>query len=130
MTYDGEGKLTTITGPANLNGERYSLTYAYDTTVDIYVEKVTDNSGYFSTSTHDFRFGEATSPTEDNAQVISNSYDRLGRLISVVGPYEQGTVNDTIDFSYAPVDPTHAPPVLFAQTSHIDNLLDPRSQPA
>jgi Salmonella virulence plasmid 65kDa B protein/Insecticide toxin TcdB middle/N-terminal region len=37
MTYDGEGKLTAVTGPANLNGERYRLTYAYDTTVDIYV---------------------------------------------------------------------------------------------
>jgi len=43
MSYDGEGKLATIKGPANLNGERYSLTYAYDTTVDIYVESVTDN---------------------------------------------------------------------------------------
>ena len=33
MTYDGEGKLTKITGPANLNGERYSLAYTYDTVV-------------------------------------------------------------------------------------------------
>jgi hypothetical protein len=26
---------------ANLNGERYSLAYTYDTTVDVYVESVT-----------------------------------------------------------------------------------------
>src|SRR5262249_39410706 len=110
MTYDGEGKLTAVTGPANLNGERYSLTYNYDTTVDIYVEKVTDSFGYFSTSTHDFRFGEVTSTTDENAQVITNSYDNFGRLIHVTGPYEQGTVNTTIDLSYAPLDPTHPPP--------------------
>ena len=49
-------------------------------TVDVYVEKVTDSFGYFSTSAHDFRFAEATSTTDENALVISNSYDNFGRL--------------------------------------------------
>src|SRR5262249_9098263 len=95
MHFDGEGKLTNVTGPANLNNERYSLAYTYDTTVGVYVESVTDSFGYVSNSTHDFRFGEVTSTTDKNGQVITNSYDNFGRLIHVVGPYEQGSNNNT-----------------------------------
>src|SRR5262249_33481022 len=126
-------KLTTLTGPANLNGERYSLTYTYDTTVDVYPESVTDSFGYVSTSTHDFRFGEVLLETDENGQVITNSYDNFGRLIHVTGPYQQLATGNptTIDFPYpAPLAPPPPPasslPIPSAKTIHIDTLLDPQ----
>jgi RHS repeat-associated protein len=121
MTYDGEGKLITITGPANANGQRYSLAYTYDTTVDVYVESVTDSFSDVSNSTHDFKFGEVTSTTDENGQVVSHTYDNFGRCVTVTGPYEQVTNNNTISFSYTP-----GAAVPFALTSHIDTLLDPQ----
>jgi RHS repeat-associated protein len=117
MTYDGEGKLTTVTSPANLNGERYSLTYTYDNVVDVHVESVTDSFGYVSTSTHNFKFAEVLSATDENGQVTSSTYDNFGRLVSVTGPYEQGTGTATVDFSYSPFDT-----VPWALTSHVDSF--------
>jgi hypothetical protein len=122
MSYDSEGKLTTVTGPANLNGERYGLTYIYDTVVRVHVESVTDNfpapqGPYVSTSTHDYKFAEVTSATDENGQVVSNAYDNFGRLATVIGPYEQGTGNTTITFAYSPL--TAVP---WALTSHVDTL--------
>src|SRR5262249_12900914 len=117
ITYDGEGKLTRVTGPANLNGERYSLTYTYDPVVRIHVESVTDSFNCVSTSTHDFKFAEVTSATDENGQVISNTYDAFGRLVSVTGPYEQGTGKTTIDLSYSPFAA-----VPWALTRHVDSF--------
>src|SRR5262249_29137954 len=117
MTYDGEGKLTSVVGPANLNGERYSLTYTYDPVVRVHVESVTDSFNDVSTSTHDFKFAEVTSTTDENGQVVSNSFDTFGRVVSVTGPYEQGTGTTTIDFSYSPFA---AKP--WALTRHVDSF--------
>jgi YD repeat-containing protein len=136
MTYDPEGKLTTVTGPANLNGERYNLAYTYDATVDVYVESVTDSFGYVSNSTHDFRFGEVATSTDENGQPITNIYDNFGRLIHVTGPYQQVATGKptTIDITYPdtlvpppPATPPAPPlPIPSAKTSHIDTLLDPQ----
>src|SRR5262249_44172200 len=109
-------------GPANLNGERYSLAYTYDTTVDVYVESITDSFGYVSNLTHDFRFGEVASMTDENGQVITKGYDSVGRLVQVIGPYEQGSSDHTIAFSYPPLIPPAVPPAPWALTSHIDKL--------
>src|SRR5215472_13266238 len=117
MTYDGEGKLTSVVGPANLNGERYSLAYTYDNVVRIHVESVTDSFNEVSTSTHDFKFAEVTSTTDENGQVLSNTYDTFGRAVTVTGPYEQGTGTTTIDLSYSP---SATPP--WALTRHVDSF--------
>jgi RHS repeat-associated protein len=117
MTYDSEGKLTNIVGPANLNGQRYSLTYTYDPVVRVHVESVTDSFNYVSTSTHDFKFAEITSVTDDNGQVITNTYDDFGRISKVIGPYEQGTTNTTATFTYSPFAA-----VPWALTSHFDTF--------
>src|SRR5262249_24509064 len=101
----------------NLNGERYSLAYTYDNVVRIHVESVTDSFNCVSTSTHDFKFAEVTSATDENGQVISNTYDNFGRLVTVTGPYEQGTGTTTIDFSYNPFAA-----VPWALTRHIDSF--------
>ncbi len=117
MTYDTEGKLGSVTGPANLNGARYSLTYAYDPVVRVHVESVTDSFGYVSTSTHNFKFAEILTTTDRNGQTVTNGYDNFGRLVAVTGPYEQGTGNTTIDLAYSP-----SAAVPWALTRHIDSF--------
>ncbi|MBO0879585.1 MAG: hypothetical protein J2P17_04285, partial [Mycobacterium sp.] len=110
--------------------DRYSLVYTYDSVVDVYVESITDSFGYVSNSTHDFKFGEVASTTDENGQLITNKYDSVGRLIQVIGPYQRQPTpsnpnpDPTIAITYAPVDPAHAPRVPWAVTSHIDGLLD------
>src|SRR5262249_4320468 len=112
---------------ANLNGDRYSLTYTYDTTVDVYVESVTDSFSYVSNAAHDFRFGEVKQSIDENGQVITNKYDNFGRLSFVIGPYQQASGPHTIDITYPdPLARSPATPALSAKTSHIDTLLDPQ----
>src|SRR5262249_46815488 len=136
MTYDVEGKLLTLTGPANLNNERYSLAYTYDAVVDVYVESVTDSFGYVSNATHDFRFGEVATSTDENGQPITNSYDNFGRLVHVTGPHQQPAPSSPTPTATPSPDPLAPPPpapppapplpIPSAKTSHIDTLLDPQ----
>ena len=118
MTYDGEGKLTNVVGPANLNGERYRLAYTYDTVVRVHVESVTDSFGHVSTSTHDFKFGETTSTTDKNGQVVSNSYDTLrSRRLRDRTLRAGHRASQPSDFSYSPFA---AKP--WALTRHVDGF--------
>ena len=114
MTYFDNGNLRSVTNPPNEAGQRYRLEYVYDSTVDTYVESITDSFGLQSTSTHDFKFGVEDSTTDFNDQVIRNTYDAVGRLDTVVGPYESGS-QITIDFDYHP-----EADVPYAITRHID----------
>ena len=120
LIYDGEGKLTRAVGPANLNGERATLDYTYDTVVREHVESLIDQFLYRSTATHNFKFAEALTTTDRNGQRITNTYDPFGRPTTVTGPYEQGTGRTTIDFSYNPLVPKP-----WALTRHVDTFRSP-----
>jgi YD repeat-containing protein len=85
--------------------------------VRVHVESVTDSFGYVSTATHNFKFAEILTATDRNGQIVSNAYDNFGRLVSVIGPYEQGTGAATITFAYNPLAA-----VPWALTSHIDSF--------
>jgi RHS repeat-associated protein len=117
MVYDGEGKRIRVVGPANLNGQRTTLDYVYDTVVSAHIESVTDQFLYRSTASHNFKFGEIVTATDSNGQRVTKTYDRFGRLATVVGPYEQGTGRTTIDFTYNPLAP-----VPWALTRHVDTF--------
>jgi Xanthomonas XOO_2897-like deaminase len=75
MTYDGEGKLTSVAGPANLNGERYSLAYTYDPVVRVHVESVTDSLNNVRARVDDAgklgRTGNYAAGRLDNGQIIT-----------------------------------------------------------
>jgi RHS repeat-associated protein len=100
--YYPNGNVERITFPANANGERFQLAYAYDTTTATYATQVTDSFGYVSTSTYDLAFGKVQSATDPNHNTTSFTYDVFGRVTSVRAPYEQGGGAPTASFEYHP----------------------------
>jgi RHS repeat-associated protein len=102
MSYLPDGMLATVTNPPNSSGQRYQLSYTYDSTVGTYVTSTTDSFGLTSASAPDLRFGTTASETDVNGNVISYTVDEFGRTTTVTGPYQQGTGIATIAFEYHP----------------------------
>ncbi len=134
MTYDGFGNLINVTGPANATGQRYALSYVFDSEVDTYVTGITDSFGYTSAASYDVRFSELLSTTDLNGQPMTYVLDDVGRVVSVTGPYQAGSGFDTISFAYNPRldvpgdDQFPDVDVSWALTQHIDvyrNIADP-----
>ena len=124
LTYFANGNLRSVTNPPNERGQRFRLDYTYDSTVDTHVESVTDSFGLRSTTTHDLRFGEVSSSTDTNNQVVRDVYDAAGRLIRVTGPYEAAGDRATIEFEYHP-----EAAVPYAVTRHVDRTADGSLKP-
>jgi RHS repeat-associated protein len=110
-----DGNLKSVTGPANKAGQRFRLEYGYDTVVGVHVESVVDSFGLRSTLTHNLKYGQPDRTTDENGRQLLMSYDGVGRLDSVTGPYEIGSGRVTIDFEYHP-----EAAVPYAQTRHLD----------
>lgn len=115
MTYLANGNLQSVTDPVTKHGQRYQVSYGYDSTVGVHVQSTTDSFGYRSTAAHDLRFGKPSLVTDENGQELRTAYDALGRADSVTGPYERGTGRATIDFEYHP-----EAAVPYAVTRHLD----------
>jgi RHS repeat-associated protein len=115
LEYFTNGNLRTVIGPANRTGQRYRLDYEYDTVVGVHVESIVDSFGYRSTTTHSIKYGEVETTTDQNNQRLSRTYDTVGRLDTVAGPYELAENRLTIDFSYHP-----DAAVPHAVTRHVD----------
>jgi len=120
LTYFDDGSLHSLTGPANLHGQRDELHYEYDPVVGTHPTRIEDAFGLSSTTTWDLRFAQPTRITDANGQVTSYAYDPFGRTVSVTGPYEQGTGRPTLEFDYHP-----EAPVPWAHTRHADVLRGP-----
>ncbi|MFC0629526.1 RHS repeat protein, partial [Kribbella deserti] len=119
LGYSASGNLDTVEGPANKDGQRSKLTYTHDAAVDTYVASVTDHFGYSSASTYDPKFGVVLTSTDTNNQTVTSTYDKVGRLDTVTGPYEAGTGKVTIAIEY------HlGADVPYAVTRHIDKQAD------
>jgi RHS repeat-associated protein len=138
ITYSPSGNIQSVTGPANRNGQRYRLDYLYEPTVDTHVARITESHTLVATFEHDLRFGKRTTTTDVNGQKTTFAYDPVGRVDTIVGPYEQGTGQVTIDFDYAPVQTAtsdaagNTTPILqvpFAITRHIDKDADGALKP-
>ncbi|MFF9851012.1 SpvB/TcaC N-terminal domain-containing protein [Streptomyces litmocidini] len=115
LDYHPDGNLRSVTHPANKAGQRYKLEYGYDTVVGVHVESVVDSFGYRSATKHNLKYGLPERSTDQNDQPLSMSYDGVGRLDSVTGPYEAGSDRVTIDFEYHP-----EAAVPYATTKHLD----------
>ncbi|WP_224282162.1 SpvB/TcaC N-terminal domain-containing protein [Streptomyces sp. LS1784] len=102
LEYHPDGNLRSVTRPANKSGQRYKLEYGYDAVVGVHVESVVDSFGYRSATTHNLKYGLPERSTDQNNQPLSRSYDSVGRLDSVTGPYEAGSGRVTIAFAYHP----------------------------
>ncbi|MGO4636435.1 SpvB/TcaC N-terminal domain-containing protein [Streptomyces sp. 2RAF24] len=115
LTYHPDGNLKSVTGPANAKGQRYTLEYGYDTTVGVHVESVEDSFGYRSSTAYNLKYGQPERNTDQNGQPLRMTYDSVGRLDKVTGPYEKDGDRATITFGYHP-----EAPVPYATTQHLD----------
>ena len=88
MNYTAEGMLALITLPGNEQGERYRLSYTYDTATASYVEGVVDSFGYASSARYDYRYGLPVRTSDINGNGMIRYYDQFGRLDRVYGPYD------------------------------------------
>ena len=121
-TYDAFGNVSKVVDPRG-----YTLNYLYDTTTKTHQSQVQDSFGYTSTSVTDLRFGSMASETDVNGSIANFNYDDFGRLKSVDGPYDVGSANHTIVFSYSETGvptasglPASNPYPAYAITSHRD----------
>ena len=96
------GNLTKVTGPENVNGERFILEFEFDPEVRTHVVKITDSFGYVSTATHNLKFGKPEVQTSINGNRIKNVYDSVGRIVQVFGPYELNDDDPTLTMTYGP----------------------------
>lgn len=119
FTYDDYGNLDTVTGPANDRGQRYAMTYGYDTQVSTHVTRVEDSFGYVSTAKPDYRWGQPKQTTSINNQTIRYTFDSVGRTRTITGPYEQAIGQPTISFEYYPAV-EEGDPLNWALTRHYD----------
>ncbi|MEM9050861.1 MAG: SpvB/TcaC N-terminal domain-containing protein, partial [Bacteroidota bacterium] len=110
-----QGSIKKMTRPRNVNDERVFYEYEYDEEVFQYITKVSDVYGYTSRSEYDYSFGMPLKSTDLNGHDISYGLDAKGRVVSVTGPYEQGTGDKTISISY---EPNADPP--YSIVSHFD----------
>jgi RHS repeat-associated protein len=129
LAYDARGNLTQVQGGENVNGQRYTLGYTFDPTVQTYVTQTIDSFGYTSSAEYDFRFGETILTSDINGHDISNTLDEFGRVTTITGPYQD--TDATITFAYNPKlqvsnSPETYPAVdlSWALTQHIDTYRD------
>ncbi|WP_242427153.1 MULTISPECIES: SpvB/TcaC N-terminal domain-containing protein [unclassified Streptomyces] len=115
LEYHPDGTLRSVTRPPNGSGQRYKLEYGYDTVVGVHIESVVDSFGYRSTTTHNLKYGLPERSTDQNGRPLTMSYDSVGRLDTVTGPYEAGGDRVTVDLDYHP-----EAPVPYATTKHLD----------
>jgi RHS repeat-associated protein len=120
LDYFENGNLKKVTAPENLNGLHPELEYEYDGTVQTHITEIEDNLGYESSATYHLKYGQVATTTDLNGNLVSNTYDQFGRLVSVTGPYEQGGPTPTIRFEFHP-----EAAVPWALTKHLDSFRDP-----
>ncbi|MGH9222291.1 MAG: SpvB/TcaC N-terminal domain-containing protein [Acidimicrobiales bacterium] len=134
LDYDEWGSYNHIVYPANADGERLRVDYVYDegthANVSITVESrpanrphddpedVTDpaNGIPYLTATrlYDGRTGRIASREDANGQKTTYTYDPVGRLETVRGPYQ--VTGSTVVFDYFPTAPGYA----YATARHFD----------
>jgi RHS repeat-associated protein len=115
LAYDRYGNLARVTGPANHVGQRYALDYGYDPVISTHVTRISDSFGYSSTASHTYKYGKVETTTDLNGQQTTYVYDKVGRPVTLTGPYEQGSGQATIRFDYHP-----EAAVPYALTQHVD----------
>jgi len=99
--YDGYGNITNVTFPEDVNNEHKTLTLVYDSQVHTFPLSVTDESGYSSSTSYDYRLGVPLTTTDLAGQNMQYTYDIDGRLSTVRGPNEIASgATYTIKFEY------------------------------
>jgi len=121
FTHFDEGNVESVTYPPNAQNQRYRVDYTYDPTVATYPATIKDIFGLQSAATYNLKYGLVETTTDENNQVVRQTYDTVGRLASVTGPREAGDSRPTIAFEYHP-----EAAVPYAVTRHTDRDSDGR----
>ena len=124
FAYDTFGNVVQVTGPANSRSQRVTHRYSYDSILHTYPIKVKNVPfGYVSTTAYDLRIGKPLSTADINGNVMTYSYDKSGRLESLLAPADTGY---TLRFEYwitygeGDEDTVHKGDNPWARTSHFD----------
>ena len=97
--YDAVGNLASALDP-----NRNTTSFTYDRTVQTYPVTVVDSFGYATAYAYDLKYGELTSTTDENGNVLRRVYDPFGRLLRVVGPNDSDA-SPALAFEYHPAAP-------------------------
>ena len=108
--YDVRGNLTKSTNPSG-----FITNVTYDAPTQTHPVEVTDSFGYLTKYDYALEWGVPAQTTDQNANVISQSFDAYGRVVQVVGPYD--TTTPVLTFEYGRTK-THA----WAVAHHRDTL--------
>lgn len=123
MTFDSWGNYNQVVHPGpDGQADGYTVDYTYDGDRHTDIAKTVDSHGLTATAEYDGSTGLVTSRTDANSQVTSYGYDPQSRMVSITGPYQQGSDHHTVDFSYHPGDTPGLDDYSYAVASHFDVL--------
>lgn len=101
IIYNANGNIASVQYPPNENGQRYMLSYQYDTQTDKYVASVTDSFGLTSTTEYYPQFDAVKKSVDVTGNMMEYICDSVGRIVSIKGPNEYGGNNPTIKYDYS-----------------------------
>lgn len=86
------GQVSEVIGPANLNGQRYGVTYSYHDPDEAgaFVTRTEDTFGLVTSDTYDNRFGRLVETVDPVGAKTTFGYDARNRVTRITGPLEQG----------------------------------------
>ncbi|MDR6525890.1 RHS repeat-associated protein [Chryseobacterium rhizosphaerae] len=101
FTYDSFGNVSTVLYPENENGDRYNLSYEYDSNTYKYVVNTKDVFGYISSADYDPKFDVVTQITDVSGSITEYKYDAKGRIAQILAPKEkEAGAPYTVKYSY------------------------------
>ncbi|PKP00905.1 MAG: hypothetical protein CVU11_16780, partial [Bacteroidetes bacterium HGW-Bacteroidetes-6] len=122
IDYDSYGNISRIEYPEDVNNDRMSFDYEYDTYVNTYPERVTDRWGDVSVTYYDMKLGLPTKMFDMSGNAMAFSYYADGKPKTVTGPNElAANIPWTIKFEYWDKQPGLSS-YKWARTLHYDTL--------
>jgi len=103
LTYDDYGNLAKYEGPPNGSGQKYTVSYGYDTATVSHVTSIGDAYAETASTAYDLRFGIPIAATDANGVVVTTTIDNRGRPLAILGPLERAAnAAYTVAFEYHP----------------------------
>ncbi|MCB0639894.1 MAG: hypothetical protein KDC54_24900 [Lewinella sp.] len=104
FTYDAYGNVTSVTRPANIDGDRFFWNITYDEEINTYPVQQVDAYGLMSTFVYDPRFGRQLGATDEQGATTTITLDERGRPLTLLGPLEAA---DGLEYTFRwEYDPT------------------------
>lgn len=101
FSYDSiYGNLIQAQQPPNLNNQRMTYDYVYDTIVHTYPVQTTNSHGESTKITYNYRFCKPLSVTDPTGSTMTYVYDCLGRIIDIRSPLNRSTISSLRNFYY------------------------------